>query len=187
MTRRRASRAAAFRSAGASAYARSGGHKRAHGAPRAACAARAGDSARTGRTRAAEYAIDRARRPRGDRLHPAPERVFAVRLHHQVQVIALDRVVADAEFAALARAPEARLERTDEARGCAERECRVGREASRGTDNHAAGPVSARGEPAAAPMMAFVPLRDDGHHDFGTRAPSVAVVCASHLIIAMLV
>src|SRR5262245_13454996 len=51
-------------------------------------------------------AIHRSRQPRCDALHPARERVFAMRLDDQMRVVSLERVVRDAEAALLARLRE---------------------------------------------------------------------------------
>ena len=47
---------------------------------------------------AAKHAIDGPRKPRPDRLHPPPERLLPRRLHDQVHVIPLHRVVHDPEL-----------------------------------------------------------------------------------------
>ena len=50
-----------------------------------------------------------AREARGDRLHPSPERLRPVRLHEQMDVIVLDRVVDEPERPPVARLPERAL------------------------------------------------------------------------------
>jgi hypothetical protein len=54
------------------------------------------------RARESERALGRARHPGRDRLHPTPEGLLAGALDEQVQVVALHRVVHDAEATALA-------------------------------------------------------------------------------------
>jgi len=60
------------------------------------------------------HAIDRARETRRDALHAVREGLLAVRLDDQVGVIALQRVVGDAEVAPLARLRERTPELVDE-------------------------------------------------------------------------
>src|SRR5258706_1981400 len=57
---------------------------------------------------APEDAVHCPREPDSHRLHPAPERVLSGGFHDQMYVIALDRVVADAELAALAACADPR-------------------------------------------------------------------------------
>jgi hypothetical protein len=62
-------------------------------------------------------AVQRAREPCRDALHPARERVLAVRLDDQVRVVALERVVVDAEVAALGGLGEGAAELAHEGDG----------------------------------------------------------------------
>src|SRR4030095_2143204 len=59
-------------------------------------------------------AVHRTREARTDALHPACERVLALRLDDQVRVIALKGVVRDAEAAAFARFGEGAAPLADE-------------------------------------------------------------------------
>jgi hypothetical protein len=54
--------------------------------------------------------MHRARDARGNGFHPTRERLLARCFDHQMNVVALDREVRDAEFAALARRSEAAAE-----------------------------------------------------------------------------
>jgi hypothetical protein len=71
----------------------------------------------------AEHAMRCASYARGDRLHPASQRVLARRLDDQVQMVALDRELGDAELAAFAPRGEAASHVTcaGQLRGCGSR------------------------------------------------------------------
>ena len=58
--------------------------------------------------------VDRAGEARPDRFHPPAERRPTAGLDHQVDVVALDRVVDDPELAALARGSEGALDFSNE-------------------------------------------------------------------------
>ena len=66
------------------------------------------------RTTKTEDPVHGAREARSDGLHPRCEVLAARRLHDQMRVIGLDRVVHDSEAPALARGVHASLELTDE-------------------------------------------------------------------------
>jgi hypothetical protein len=57
--------------------------------------------------------IHRAREPHGHALHSARERPRSRRLHQEMNVIVLDRILNDPEVAALRASTEAALERAD--------------------------------------------------------------------------
>ena len=104
--------------------ARASGHatarRRSRSAPRAECAARVGGSDRPERVRSAPKARWTARARLADRLHAAREVPRRLRLDDQVDVIALRRVVRDAEAPAVAGLPQGSLEDAHEP-GAAER------------------------------------------------------------------
>jgi hypothetical protein len=67
-----------------------------------------------GQSLAFEHPVHGPGQAGSDRLHTAPERILSGRFHHEVHMIALDRLVADAELAAFAAGAHPRLEVADE-------------------------------------------------------------------------
>jgi hypothetical protein len=122
-----------------------------------------------------EHAIHGSREPRRHRLHPARQGILPAGLHDQVQMIALDRVVADAELSAIARLAETSLEFRERDGDCEATEYRAAREAlhARGSATVTSGAL--RDESAVALKRACARHPGGVHRAFGTPEPAASI------------